>query len=172
MGSHTGFHHVNSKWIISCKIHESRPFRTFHIWNAKEVNNGTLYQDACSSTEYSIQSMEEITHGTDSINNFVIERTDENGNVSYPKISKHVVALDFAPIALITYQEFADMWQTQWQKRKENSVAPKEEWAYINFVQAFLVHFLDSNRRTIATAWENERQKRRDAVSKVVGFCV
>lgn len=36
-----------------------------------------------------------------------------------------------------TYQEFADMWKLKYQRRKENPVVPKSEWAYINYVQSY-----------------------------------
>lgn len=34
-----------------------------------------------------------------------------------------------------TYQEFADYWIAQTERRKEVPVKPKDEWRYINFLQ-------------------------------------
>lgn len=58
-----------------------------------------------------------------------------------------------------TYQEFAKMWQAEYEKRKNRQIAPKEEWAYINFVQNFLQSSLDGSRESVYHAWECERQK-------------
>lgn len=58
-----------------------------------------------------------------------------------------------------TYQEFADMWKQEYERRKSTAVAPKEEWAYINFVQNFLKHAPEASRATIHHAWECERQR-------------
>lgn len=37
-----------------------------------------------------------------------------------------------------TYQEFATMWQAEYERRKKVPATPKKEWAYINFVKALL----------------------------------
>ncbi|KAF3362377.1 hypothetical protein PHSC3_001071 [Chlamydiales bacterium STE3] len=58
-----------------------------------------------------------------------------------------------------TYQEFAKMWQEEDQKRKEMPVAPKEEWAYINFVQNFLLNSPAAKRESVNDAWGYERQR-------------
>ncbi len=58
-----------------------------------------------------------------------------------------------------TYQEFAEMWQDEYKKRKNMPAAPKEEWAYINFVQKFLANSLEVSRESVNHAWECERQK-------------
>lgn len=97
------------RWISECNLGGDRFLRTFHIWNAKEISSGTAYVDACSSTNYSIQSMEEVTHGTDSINSFVMEDPKSSPRGAYPKITKHFTPIDLSPIAMITYQEYADV---------------------------------------------------------------
>ncbi len=58
-----------------------------------------------------------------------------------------------------TYQEFAEMWQEEYEKRKNTPAAPKEEWAYINFVQKFLQNSSEVSRESVNHAWECERQK-------------
>lgn len=63
-----------------------------------------------------------------------------------------------------TYQEFAKMWQEEYQKRKEILVAPKEEWAYINFVQKFLQNSPTATRENVNNAWEYERQRHKTHV--------
>ena len=66
-----------------------------------------------------------------------------------------------------TYREFADMWQKEYIERKSKKAAPKEEWAYISFVQKFLNCFPDSSRTEIMMAWKNERIKHRDLIYKI-----
>lgn len=58
-----------------------------------------------------------------------------------------------------TYQEFAQMWKVEYAKREKNPAAPKEEWAYINFVQDYLKQAPNSPREQVHAAWEQERQK-------------
>lgn len=70
-----------------------------------------------------------------------------------------------------TYREFADMWQKEYIERKSKRAAPKEEWAYISFVQDFLDHCPNSSRTKIMTAWKNERIKHRDFVYKICERC-
>jgi hypothetical protein len=66
-----------------------------------------------------------------------------------------------------TYREFAEMWQKEYTKRQNKQVAPKEEWAYINFVQKFLNEFPNSSRTEIMEAWKNERIKHKNFVYKL-----
>lgn len=58
-----------------------------------------------------------------------------------------------------TYRQFAQMWEEEYQRRKKTPNTPKEEWAYINFVQNFLLKFPLANRKSINDGWENERKK-------------
>ncbi len=57
-----------------------------------------------------------------------------------------------------TYHEFAKMWQEEYKKRQSMPVAPKEEWAYINFVQTFIKSSPQASRESVNIAWECERQ--------------
>lgn len=65
-----------------------------------------------------------------------------------------------------TYNEFAVMWQEEYQKRKNMPVVPKEEWAYINFVQKYLVNFPNAAKELINHVWECERQEHKVNVYK------
>lgn len=58
-----------------------------------------------------------------------------------------------------TYLEFANMWEEEYYRRKENPVAPKEEWAYINFVRNFLTHSPEASKACVYQAWKDEREK-------------
>lgn len=65
-----------------------------------------------------------------------------------------------------TYNEFAIMWQEEYQKRKNLPAAPKEEWAYINFVQKYLLNSPKATKELINNAWECERQMHKANVYK------
>lgn len=65
-----------------------------------------------------------------------------------------------------TYQEFSSMWKLEYQRRKENPVDPKAEWAYINYVQSFIKQFPDATQKDINHAWENERERHKTRVTK------
>lgn len=99
---------AEQKWISECNLGGNRFLRSFHIWNAREIKTGSPYDSACSSTNYAIQSMEEVTHGTDSISTFVLENATVDTPARYPKITKHFTPIDLSPVAMITYQEYAE----------------------------------------------------------------
>lgn len=63
-----------------------------------------------------------------------------------------------------TYQEFADMWVAEYQRRQTHPAAAKEEWAYINFVQ----QMPNRSREAIQAAWEQERQLQKAYVEHVI----
>lgn len=63
-----------------------------------------------------------------------------------------------------TYQEFSSMWKAEYQRRKENPVAPKSEWAYINFIQAYYNKIPDAPREEVMKAWESEREMHKTIV--------
>ena len=56
-----------------------------------------------------------------------------------------------------TYQEFADMWITESEKRVLEGSVPKKEWAYINFTQKFIAQVPNASRQQLLYAWETER---------------
>ncbi|HQS84703.1 MAG: hypothetical protein B7Y25_07240 [Alphaproteobacteria bacterium 16-39-46] len=67
-----------------------------------------------------------------------------------------------------TYQEFADMWTNEIKRRKEEGSHPKEEWAYINFTQKFMRQNPNSQRHELLEAWEKERQRQKENVTKIM----
>lgn len=56
-----------------------------------------------------------------------------------------------------TYQEFADFWQ---EARKMNKVCPKQEWAYLSFIQCFVQENPRASRAEITISWKIEREKK------------
>jgi hypothetical protein len=69
-----------------------------------------------------------------------------------------------------TYQEFADMWRSEYKRRQETPANPKEEWAYINFVQQYLNINPTTTRDSLTNAWKIERQKNKEIVSKILAI--
>lgn len=67
-----------------------------------------------------------------------------------------------------TYQEFADIWQSQYIKHKDNPNSPKEEWAYINFTQDFLSKNPKSSLEDIIKNWKIYREKQRSIVYSII----
>lgn len=63
-----------------------------------------------------------------------------------------------------TYQEFADYWQQEYERRKTVQVKPKDEWAYINFVQRYYQEYPLAPQDVVMVAWNKERQHRKDRV--------
>jgi hypothetical protein len=96
------------KWISNVNSSADKATRTFYIWNAREFNEESPYAPACSTTDYVIQSMQEVTHGVDNIGDFVVEVAEDLRGNKYPKITKHFTVIDLSPIAMITYQEHAE----------------------------------------------------------------
>lgn len=58
-----------------------------------------------------------------------------------------------------TYDEFAKMWQEEYEKRLKIPASPKQEWAYIKFVKLCLIESPEATRDSINKAWECEREK-------------
>jgi len=58
-----------------------------------------------------------------------------------------------------TYAEFARMWQEVYEKGKTEKPVPKDEWAYIRFVQQFNREVPGASKVEILTAWEAERAR-------------
>lgn len=65
-----------------------------------------------------------------------------------------------------TYQEFADMWSNEYESRLMNPASPKEEWAYINFVQGYLKQDPNASSDVILQNWLSERLRRKNLVDQ------
>jgi hypothetical protein len=63
-----------------------------------------------------------------------------------------------------TYQDFADMWQSEYERRLKNPAAAKTEWAYINFVQNLAEKHPELGREMVHAAWHVEREKHKTRI--------
>ena len=93
----------NKKWTSACKVNPNRLFPAFQVWKVEEKNNSSVFNKACSNTEYMIKTMQEETHGLTSVNELVTSR--ENDKFTFPEITMHATLIDLAPLAVITYSE-------------------------------------------------------------------
>lgn len=64
----------------------------------------------------------------------------------------------------LTYKEFAQMWQQEYLFRKQNQVAPKVEWAFINFSKKFLEQNPNASKEQLHKAWQSERASQKSIV--------
>jgi len=55
-----------------------------------------------------------------------------------------------------TYQEFANFWQ---EAKAQNKVCPKQEWAYLSFIQRFVAQNPNASRAQITHGWNVERER-------------
>jgi hypothetical protein len=67
-----------------------------------------------------------------------------------------------------TYREFADMWVKEYERRKKFGSTPKDEWAYINFVQKFISEKPNMSKEEILTAWNIERKRNVEIVKSLL----
>ena len=67
-----------------------------------------------------------------------------------------------------TYQEFANMWQEAYEQQKIDPLAPKMEWAYIRFVQAYNEQCSHATQSEIIKAWNLEREKHLAIVNTIL----
>ena len=67
-----------------------------------------------------------------------------------------------------THQEFANMWKSEYQRRKITPVTPKDEWAYINFVQDYYNKTPNAPRNEVMQAWEKIRNKHKNYIVDIL----
>lgn len=101
---------TTESWIVSvAEEHLNRKNRSYKVWKSVPVESGHSYSSACSTTNYMIKSLEEITHSTNVLDSTVTSLetpgADETGVSNYPIVLRHEIVLDLSPIAIITYNE-------------------------------------------------------------------
>lgn len=67
-----------------------------------------------------------------------------------------------------TYLEFAIYWDNEYSQRKVKKVAPKREWAYLNFIQYFLKKNPRAPKNEITQAWNNIRMQKLKVVKELL----
>lgn len=67
-----------------------------------------------------------------------------------------------------TYKQFADFWEKETKRRLESPVDPKQEWAYLSFIQRYLKDFPNASRQKIYLEWEKERRLQVKKVTEIL----
>ncbi len=67
-----------------------------------------------------------------------------------------------------TYEEFADYWQRECTSRKNKKAEPKQEWAYLNFIQTCSKQHPNFSRQEIAIAWAEFRDEMAKKVKNIL----
>ncbi len=58
-----------------------------------------------------------------------------------------------------TYAEFAEFWEAERLRRTNKKPEPKEEWAYINFLQDYFTHYPNAPQKNAMQAWKQKREE-------------
>ncbi len=58
-----------------------------------------------------------------------------------------------------TYADFANEWRAEYERNKKQKRLPKQEWAYIRFVQEYMQHFPSASKKEVNAAWKAKRQE-------------
>lgn len=69
-----------------------------------------------------------------------------------------------------TYRDYATMWQSEIDRRKKHGSTPKEEWAYINYVQKLIIENPHISKEDILNRWNIIRSKNKKIVYTILGF--
>jgi hypothetical protein len=67
-----------------------------------------------------------------------------------------------------TYKEFAEFWKKEFVARKQRKATPKQEWAYLNFVQKYSSEHRNFTRQHLTRAWESYRLEQVQIVRKLL----
>jgi hypothetical protein len=58
-----------------------------------------------------------------------------------------------------TYADFANEWQAEYERNKTQKRPPKQEWAYIRFVQEYMQQSPHASKKEVTSAWKVMRQE-------------
>jgi hypothetical protein len=67
-----------------------------------------------------------------------------------------------------TFQEYADFWQAEQERRKKNKREPKKEWAYIHFLQKYGTEHPNASAQEARKAWHDIRIIHRKRVENIL----
>lgn len=69
-----------------------------------------------------------------------------------------------------TYAEFAEFWEAERLRRKKKTPEPKEEWAYINFLQDYFAQHPHAPQKEAMQAWKKKREEMVQVVWQMLGM--
>ena len=102
-------------WDIEINYMPERKYNEFSLWKSVPKTSVGTYANACSANDYTLKSMEQVTHGTSSLDTAItsfkgITGAAEAGRGVFTTVARHVMIADIAPIALITYSEMDEIY--------------------------------------------------------------
>ena len=102
-------------WDIVIEHMPERKYNEFSLWKSVPKTSIGTYANACSANDYTLKSMEQVTHGTSSLDTTItsfkgITGAAEAGRGMFTTVARHVMIADIAPIALITYSEMDEIY--------------------------------------------------------------
>jgi hypothetical protein len=102
-------------WDIEINYMPERKYNEFSLWKSVPKTSIGTYANACSANDYTLKSMEQVTHGTSSLDTTItsfkgITGAAEAGRGVFTTVARHVMIADIAPIALITYSEMDEIY--------------------------------------------------------------
>lgn len=62
------------------------------------------------------------------------------------------------------------MWIVETERRSHEKAAPKQEWAYIRFVQRFIKDYPLTSREDLMQEWVVERERHKNLVVKYLNY--
>lgn len=67
-----------------------------------------------------------------------------------------------------TYAEFADFWIREYNHRKISKANPKQEWAYLNFIQRYTKQHPQTSKDSMMAAWKKQRAEKAAVAQKIL----
>ncbi len=67
-----------------------------------------------------------------------------------------------------TYQEFADYWVAEYERRKKTPEDPKKEWRYINFMQEMQITHPTASKDEMMAAWKTAQAQNAHRARRVL----
>lgn len=102
-------------WDIEIEYMPERKYNEFSLWKSVPKTSVGTYANACSANDYTLKSMEQVTHGTSSLDSTLTSfkgatGAAEAGRGVFTTVKRHVMIADIAPIVLITYSEMDEIY--------------------------------------------------------------
>ena len=97
-------------WDIEIEHMPERKLNGFQLWKSAPRTNSGTYSNACSANDYTLKSLEQLTHGTVNFDTEIttfrgVTGSQEQGRGQFSFIARHCMIVDAAPVAFITYSE-------------------------------------------------------------------
>jgi hypothetical protein len=135
-------------WDIEIEHMPERKFNTFSVWKSVPRTNSGVYSSICTANNYTLKSMEQVTHGTVNMDTEItsfrgVTGSQEQGRGQFSFIARSCMVVDLAPIAFIVYSELDSIYV--------DTVGTQKGWEMHPQCRAHTIHELF--RLIIEWAW-------------------